>query len=442
MFNAMIKQTPPLFHVRSGRGSMMASRSFALALLVAAVVAPSRALAGPLSPPLGPVASTQKDLAEIEPRIAINADNTPGDANSVFRISQPGSYYLTANVLGQAGKNGIEIAADNVTLDLNGFTLDGQNLAGALSGVTVEGLVLLNVVKNGLVVRWPGSGINLDGAAADPGKRIENIIARGNGSNGINGGDSCTIVDCVAIGNTGTGIIASTASTIRSCVARENGAAGIVINASGTIISSTARLNVGNGFTCGLGVSLTNCAAIQNTSDGFQLDTGSTATNCSAFDNDGNGFFVVSNGVFTGCASNANGLNGFSLNNGSLLTNSVASSNNQHGVTTTSSTLIRGNLFRSNGTTTVAANIHVSGSEGRIEDNHCVQSDYGLWIIGTRNLVVRNTSAGATTRNWEITTNNIYGPIVDRSTINTTAVSGDAANSATGTLDPNANFTN
>ncbi|MCH8150310.1 MAG: hypothetical protein IH987_20420, partial [Planctomycetes bacterium] len=38
--------------------------------------------AGNLNPPSGPVTPTMKTLTEVEPRIAINATNTPGDASS------------------------------------------------------------------------------------------------------------------------------------------------------------------------------------------------------------------------------------------------------------------------------------------------------------------------------------------------------------------------
>ena len=78
-----------------------------LALAGLALVA-TPALAGSLNPPAGPVAATVKPIAEAEPRIMLSATNTPPDANSIFHISQPGSYYLGANVLGAASKNGIE----------------------------------------------------------------------------------------------------------------------------------------------------------------------------------------------------------------------------------------------------------------------------------------------------------------------------------------------
>src|SRR6186713_1252076 len=78
---------------------------------------------GPLTPPLGPPAPTMKTLDQVEPRKPIDATNTPGDADSLFKITQPGSYYLTANVTGVNAKYGIEIAASGVTVDLNGFDL-------------------------------------------------------------------------------------------------------------------------------------------------------------------------------------------------------------------------------------------------------------------------------------------------------------------------------
>ena len=61
--------------------------------------------AGDLNPPAGPVTPTMKPLDEVEPRTAVNATNTPGDTDSSFRISQSGSYYLTANLTGESGKH-------------------------------------------------------------------------------------------------------------------------------------------------------------------------------------------------------------------------------------------------------------------------------------------------------------------------------------------------
>ena len=69
---------------------------------------------GPLTPPGAP-APTMKALSQVEPRTDVQ--QLAGDGSNSFIISQPGAYYLTANITGASGKNGISIRADNVTID-------------------------------------------------------------------------------------------------------------------------------------------------------------------------------------------------------------------------------------------------------------------------------------------------------------------------------------
>jgi hypothetical protein len=92
----------------------------------------SAAFGGDLVPPVGPVSPTHERLTEVEPRTAVSAINTPGDADALFVISSPGSYYLTGNILGERLKHGIKITASGVTLDLMGFEVAGapQSLHG------------------------------------------------------------------------------------------------------------------------------------------------------------------------------------------------------------------------------------------------------------------------------------------------------------------------
>src|SRR5579883_474024 len=71
---------------------------------------------GSLTPPGAP-APTMKTLSQIEPRTPISS--------LPFTIYIPGSYYLTTNLTGVSNSDGITISTGNVTLDLNGFTLQG-----------------------------------------------------------------------------------------------------------------------------------------------------------------------------------------------------------------------------------------------------------------------------------------------------------------------------
>src|SRR5262245_4148731 len=68
---------------------------------------------GNLNPPGSPN-PTMKSLDQVEARTIVNSNNTPGDAFSVFKITNSGAYYLTANITGGLGMHGITIAAQNV----------------------------------------------------------------------------------------------------------------------------------------------------------------------------------------------------------------------------------------------------------------------------------------------------------------------------------------
>lgn len=161
----------------------MNRKTLAVMMLVAAA---SAAMAGPLNPPPGPITSTMKTLSEVEPRIAINATNTPGDTFAVFKITQPGSYYLTGNISGVTGKYGIEITVSGVTIDLNGFEATG--VPGSLAGVATTVNALRNIsVKNGSVRNWSGAGVDLFAYFANT-CEVWQIRASGCGSGGQTGG--------------------------------------------------------------------------------------------------------------------------------------------------------------------------------------------------------------------------------------------------------------
>ncbi len=157
---------------------------------------------GSLTPP-GTPAPTMKTFDQIEPRKEVNATNTPGDSTALFIISSSGSYYLSGNIAGVSGKSGIKIAADDVTLDLNGFQLKGVSGSGSgIVHVIVTGGVRNVAVLNGTVRDWPGGGVL---AASHFYSLYENLRLYKNGASGLEAGGGSVVRGCTASYNTGSG---------------------------------------------------------------------------------------------------------------------------------------------------------------------------------------------------------------------------------------------
>lgn len=388
-----------------------------LVILAALVgVAGAIALAGPLDPPAGSVSSTGKTLTEVEPRIAISATNTPGDADSLFRISQPGSYYLTGNINGVAAKAGIEIAASGVTVDLMGFELAG--VTGSLDGIRTSVSLLQNVtIRNGSVRNWGSDGIDIGLFAVKSGL-VEGVGASGNGGIGILAANS-VVTGCTAGSNANDGISSFFGTVISFCTANGNAQRGIV-----TVQNCT----------------ITNCTADSNTLGGILATSGSTVTDCIANVNDSFGI-SVSFGSVTRCAAKGNIGTGISVSSGSTVYGCTAVGNDLDGITLSSDCVAVNNTCDSNGAsaTDSGAGIRATGSDNRIEANNCTDSDVGIQCSAAGNIIIRNTCSGNTT-NWSLVANNVYGPIIDRTAPGSPAVSGNAAADASGSTHPNANF--
>lgn len=121
-----------------------------------AVTQPSTARAqGSLTPPPGAPSPVMKSLEQIEPRRPLNT--LPGDATAMHIITMPGSYYLTSSINGSSGKAGIRVEAADVTLDLNGFTLEGTG--GSTAGILINIAGGPVTIRNGSLRFWTTGGI-------------------------------------------------------------------------------------------------------------------------------------------------------------------------------------------------------------------------------------------------------------------------------------------
>lgn len=204
---------------------------------------------GSLTPPGAP-AATMKSLAQIEPRTPIAA--------AAFTISAPGSYYLTTNLTGVVGFNGITIASGNVILDLAGFTLTGS--AGSPNGVMIQDSVTNVTVSNGSLSGWSSTGVSVL-SSSSRNIVLDRLNISDSGSYGIsvNGGvtvSSCNVQVC------GVGISANN-STIFDCRVEDCTFYGVYVRSS-----TVSRCRIKNNAHFGIFVDFPGCLISDNVCTG------------------------------------------------------------------------------------------------------------------------------------------------------------------------------
>lgn len=395
----------------------MTHRTKAALLLAGLIASGSILVAGPLNPPAGPVAATYKTLAEIEPRTAISATNTPGDADSVVRISQPGSYYLTGNLSGSAGKHTIKVTADHVTIDLCGMSIEGHPTS--LSGILADGPRVNLTVRNGTIRNigaGPGLVSSISGSRA---WRVENLAALNNGGDGIRIPAGSIVSHVRAASNLGMGIRALDRCRIIDSVSELNSGNGIQLSQASVVSGVVARENSGNG--------------IESLGDGVRV------ADSSSIGNAGHGILVSNGATVAGCIVRNNALTGITTSSSSLVERNDVTFSGGHGIAVHFYTIVRDNVSNSNGTSTLGAGVFTNGFRNRIEGNLCNENDYGVRVTTSQNFIARNVAGSNTTLNWDIAAANRC--LVVQSTA-AAAISGNSGGTSPGSTDPNANFTN
>lgn len=338
-------------------------------LVTAAVVAVVWVGAGDLNPPSGAIMPTD--------RTTINGQVV----TLPYTISTPGSYVLTSNITGVSGQHGIIIDADDVTLDLNGFTLIG--VPGSLDGVTVPVSLTTNLaVRNGTVRDWGGDGVDASNAQNS---QLENLRVSGNGGDGLRGGDGCIVRNCTAEDNSGDGIRLSEAGTITGCVAVGN-ARGISLR-SGTVTNCAARNNNSTGISASDAAVIDGCVSEGSINgDGIFAGVGSIVKNCSAVSNGDDGIVISFGGEVRGC---------------------TCINNDGDGIHAGFDSLIIGNTCSKN-----TVGIDLGGRRSRIEGNNVLENGTGIGGVGIKNLIIKN-SAGRNSPNYNISADNAVGEIID-----------------------------
>ncbi len=396
------------------------------ATLAIAVLA-TAALAGPLTPPAGPPASTDTALRQTDPRTPVNDTNTPGSPTARYRINAPGTYYLTGPIFAGQDQSAIEIAVQGVTLDLNGFTIYGNSLFTtqsvngimAPSNTTIRNGVIQDFTEEGISggnashvtvedVRVSGcrNGIFIGNAA-----RIANCHAIANDNTGIISGDSAVVSDCVAAGNGLSGISVQRHAVIQRCAARDNGTFGI-FTSNGCLVSQCNASQNGSGILVNQGSLITDSIAHFNSDVGVRLQSFARAHNTVAMVNGGDGFVATSGSHIQHCASIANAAEGFDISS-VVIEHSLAYNNDDSGILADGTCTIRHNTSDNNARVG-GWGIYIIGDHGLIENNVVRNNQFtGISVIGVGNAIVRNWSLNNGGAAIGFTAGNAIGPTIN-----------------------------
>ncbi len=340
---------------------MKALTKLSLTLAAIAILSATAPLAaaGDLNPPPGPIQPTN--------RVALNRQSI----SLPYLIDKPGSYVLTSNLIGVPGQDGIVVDADNVTIDLNGFSLIG--VPGSGSGITVtpapaQGILHRRgfVVMNGFISGWGAHGVVT--TDYNPGADSNSVLS------------NCRISDL----------------TIRDC-----GIDGLRLAQaySPDIVERVSAMACGGvGFRVASAAIIRECSATSNASDGFNTDSDSNISHCSATNNGGIGF-NIGRGAIANCKAQANGGGGIDIDQDSQAIDCWASFNGVFGIRVSfDSSVSRCHISRNSGHGITSHNL---GGASRILITDCqitTNNGWGLNLGGAagsmvyRNVVTANSS--------------------------------------------------
>ena len=366
---------------------------------------------GTLTPPGAP-APTMKTLSQIEPRTPISS--------LPYTIGSAGSYYVTTNLAVSSAVDGITIAADNVSLDLSGFTLTGFGTAN--SAINTPSARYNLAIRNGTVRNW-GAGVNV-GLAYN--SQFENLLLCNNTANaGLQTWDKCTVTACVASSNL-AGILVHDGCLVKDCNTSWN-SNGIVGGSASVIVGCVSTLNDGWGITVGTNSTLSTCTAARNgrigQTGGILTGDNCTLIGCSAnFNNTTNALSPTSKGIKTGsaclikdCIANQNQADGIlalaycNIQDCIAVGNTGGSEGN--GIVAGAHSIVRGCVLNNN------YGIGIGGY-CLIMENNCDDLLGDVFTNGTTNsVVIRNAFSGSIAVSGS--SGNAVGTIENASSMNT-----------------------
>jgi parallel beta-helix repeat protein len=198
-----------------------------------------------------------------------------------YTITTQGSYIINQNL--KANWHGIKVQANNVTIDLNGYSISGNNTSGGY-GVYMNGCSNVEI-RNGTVRNFGGNGIYEEGDSGNS-HRVINVRVMNNKGSGIYlNGNNHMVKDCTVSNNGYAGIYALSGSMISGSTAYGNGNQGIVAGPGSMISGNTAYGNGENGIYASSGSTVSGNTAYGNGFSGIEVYPGSTVKNNTSYSN-------------------------------------------------------------------------------------------------------------------------------------------------------------
>jgi parallel beta-helix repeat protein len=178
-------------------------------------------------------------------RIAINQSKaqagkiTPGDAAGFpVTLTRSGSYLLTSNLTISDNQDGIVIAANGVTIDLNGFRITGTGLGTGIhdNNVSRKGITIRNgTISNfNLAVRIFASTENV----------VQGMRTFDNYDGGMGVGSNSLVSGNIVSDSGYVGIVVGDYSLVTGNIASGFATEGITVHCPSSVIGNTARTTI------------------------------------------------------------------------------------------------------------------------------------------------------------------------------------------------------
>jgi parallel beta-helix repeat protein len=400
-----------------------------------------------------------KTLDQVEPRTAITS--------MPYTITQPGSYFLTGNLTGAGGSGGILIRTNNVTLDLNGFSVIGT--PGDTEGIRVTSASRYVVVRNGSILSWPSTALLLGSlsdsqcvaedlfikassfyAVSAAGARLERCTVEGGTGYGIYA-DYSMLVECrvrgAAVGiRAGNGRVTScdvlncssngyevSDSLVESCSAESCVGNGFHvfddsslkhvralnctyygIYAGARVTVEDALVSIGQyGILVGPGSIVRHCVVNGTSVGGILAPLGASVSECEVFSNvSGPGISVGNQSLVSMCVVYSNGQDGITMGNWGRVEGCTVRDNGGDGIEVGNGCYVVNNVIQHNGAAGASAGINATVPSSRIEGNNVeFNNDKGIWAQFANNTIFKNTLRNNGTSDVSAVAGNDVGPL-------------------------------